>query len=277
MKIITNTASSLNIQEGAQLGINILPVSVSIEGRVLRDYIDISPDEYVKLLRGEEIPSSSQPSIGDIMDLLDDSGEETIMLTVADGLSGEYGSAMAVRNSLQNRDSVYVINSGTLAGPLRYMAAAAARLRDQGESAKEIVRQITALAGSSISYVIPSDFRYLRKSGRISHLTSRIGGALHLLPVLTQTEDRKRISFKTVRRTWKSAVETVLAGLRERGVDEGCLISIAYADQRPLAEKVLKQVRESFPRTECEILQLAPSLITHGGPGCIVIQAIHKI
>jgi fatty acid-binding protein DegV len=132
------------------------------------------------------------------------------------------------------------------------------------------------LAQSNISYVIPADFNYLRKSGRITNLTSKIGSALHLLPVLTQTEDRRRISLMTVRRTWKAAVSTIISSLKDKGVDERCLITIAYADKRDLAVKVRRQIQESFPQVESEMLQLSPSLITHGGPGCIVVQAIRK-
>ena len=276
MKIITNTASSFTQEDGGQLGISIIPVSVSLGGRSLRDYIDISSDEYVKLLHGDEMPFSSQPSIGDMMEQLEDIDEEAIMITVADGLSGEFNTAMGLVNSLPNKDKIYVINSRSLAGPLRHMAVKAAGLRDQGLPAREIVSQIQACAQSTVSYVIPADFNYLRKSGRINNLTSKIGGALHLLPVLTQSEDRRRISFMTVRRTWKAAVATIISSLKDKGIDERWLISVAYADTKDLAAKVRRQISESFPKVETELLQLSPSLITHGGPGCIVVQTVLK-
>ena len=244
MKIITNTASLFTQEEGRQLGISIIPVTVSLGGKSLRDYIDISPDEYVKLLHGDEMPVSSQPSVGDMMDQLENIDEEAIMLTVADGLSGEYSTAMGLRSSLPNKDNIYIINSRSLAGPLRYMARKAAKLKDQGLSAAEIAAQMQLCAQSTISYVIPADFNYLRKSGRINNLTSRIGGALHLLPVLTQSEDRRRISLMTVRRTWKAAVGTIVSSLKDTGVDERCLLSVAYAETKDLGCVVVQMVRK---------------------------------
>ena len=104
MKIITNTASSLTQEEGKKLGISIIPVSVSLGGRSLRDYTDITSDEYVKLLHGDEMPVSSQPSLGDMLQELEGIDEDVIMLTVADGLSGEYSTAMSLRERLPNRD-----------------------------------------------------------------------------------------------------------------------------------------------------------------------------
>ena len=276
MKIITNTASLFTEEEGKQLGISIIPVTVSLGGRSLRDYIDISSDEYVKLLHGDEMPVSSQPSVGDMLDQLEDIDEEAIMITVADGLSGEYSTAMGLRSSLPNKDKIYVINSRSLAGPMRYMAVKAASLRDRGLAASEIAAQILECAQSTVSYVIPADFNYLRKSGRINNLTSKIGSALHLLPVLTQSEDRRRISLMTVRRTWKAAADVIINSLKEKGIDERWLISVAYADKKDIAAKVSRQIRETFPRVETELLQLSPSLITHGGPGCVVVQTVRK-
>lgn len=276
MKIITNTASSFTQEEGKRLGISIIPVSVSLGGRSLRDYIDISSDEYVKLLHGDEMPVSSQPSIGDMMGQLEGIEEEAIMITVADGLSGEYSTAMGLRNSLPNKEQIHVINSRSLAGPLRYMAVKAARLRDQGLTAGDIAAQIRECAQSTISYVIPADFNYLRKSGRINNLTSKIGGALHLLPVLTQSEDHRRITLMNVRRTWKAAAGVIINSLKEKGIDERWLISVAYADKKDVASKVLQQICETFPGVDTELLQLSPSLITHGGPGCVVVQTVLK-
>lgn len=276
MKIITNTASLFTQEDGKQLGISIIPVTVSLGGRSLRDYIDISSDEYVKLLHGDQMPVSSQPSIGDMMEQLEGIDEEAIMITVADGLSGEYNTAMGLRSSLPNKDKIYVINSRSLAGPLRHMAVKAAALRDQGLGAGEIAARIRECAQSTVSYVIPADFNYLRKSGRINNLTSKIGSALHLLPVLTQSEDRRRISLMTVRRTWKAAAGIIINSLKEKGIDERWLVSVAYADKKDIAAKVCRQIGETFPRVETELLQLSPSLITHGGPGCVVVQTVLK-
>lgn len=102
------------------------------------------------------------------------------------------------------------------------------------------------------------------------------GGVLKLLPVLTQTEDKTCIKPVTVKRTWKTAVGVVLQQLQAAGVGAEHLISICHAGTPEHAETVSRQVKEAFPGTETEILQLSPALITHGGPGCIVIQSVLK-
>ena len=276
MRIITNTASIITPEEGKELGIEIIPVSVSINGRSLRDFIDIDSNGFVKLLKGDKMPQSSQPAVGDVINALEDAQEDIIMLTVADGLSGEYKTAMGVKNYVEGGQFVHVINSGTLGAALRYMAVKAARLRNSGASIEEVLADIERCVESSASFVIPADFEYLKKSGRITNLTSKLGGALRLLPVLTQTEDRQRIVPIRVRRTWKTAVMVIIDRLKKMNVDRNYLISIEYADTLELAIQVEKQIGRAFSDTETEIRQLPPSLITHGGPGCIVVQAIRR-
>ncbi len=276
MRIITNTASLFTPEEGEKMGISVIPVFVSIDDKSMRDYLDIGSDEFAALLREGKTAVSSQPAVGDVLDLLEDHDEETIMLTVADGLSGEYMTAMGVRNNLPHKDNVYVINSGSLAGPLRYMTKKAIALREQGMSIKEIVHELEECVRSSRSYVIPADFQYLKRSGRITNFTAKIGGALNLHPVLTQSEDKRRITLVKIRRTLKAAVAVIMSSLKDAGVDENFLISVDYADKPELAKEVRRQIKVHFPDTESEILQLSPSLITHGGPGCIVVQAVRK-
>ena len=123
---------------------------------------------------------------------------------------------------------------------------------------------------------MPEDFAFLQRSGRLTAITAKIGGTLKLLPVLTQTEDRRRIRPLAVRRTWKAAVETITQRLQSVGVDHRYLISVCHAGAQQKAAAVAEQIQKIFTNTEIEILHLSPALITHGGPGCIVVQAVKK-
>ena len=64
--------------------------------------------------------------------------------------------------------------------------------------------------------------------------------------------------------------------LENQGVGEGWLISVSHAGTAEKAQGILNQVMDRFPRAEGELLELSPGLMTHGGPGCIVIQAVCK-
>lgn len=276
MKIIADTATLLSPADGEKLGVTVIPVGVLIDGEAFRDYEEITGAEFLERIRRGGVPKSSQPSVGDVLEVFEGSGEEMLFITVGDGLSGGYQTALGARNCIEENGRIHVVDSKTLAGPLRYMVKKAALLRDQGCSLQAIMDELQRCIDSSMSFVIPEDFEFLKRSGRLTPLAAKIGGALRLLPVLTQTKDKTRIAPVSVKRTWKSAVAAIIQRLHESGVDENYLVSVSHAGTPEKAAGILERIRAEFPASEMELLELSPALMAHGGPGCIVVQAVLK-
>lgn len=276
MKIIADTATLYSPQDGEKLGMTVVPVSVAVDGKSYKDYQEITSDEFIKLVEQGAVPTSSQPSVGEIIEVLEKSDEETVFITVGDGLSGAYQTAVGAKNCIENSENIHIINSKTLAGPLRYMAKKMVSLKEKGLSVEKIKEEIGRSIESSASFVIPDNFEFLKRSGRLTPMTAKIGTTLKLLPVLTQTDDKTRIKPIAIKRSWRSAVDTIVQKLQLMGVDERYMLSVCYADTYDRAVMVVNQLKEKFKKTETEILQLSPALITHGGPGCIVVQAVLK-
>ena len=276
MKIIADTATLIPPCEGKERGLAIIPVCVSIDDRTYQDYTEITTAEFLEKIKAGGVPSSSQPAIGDILDVMESSDEEMLFLTVGDGLSGAYQTILGARNMASDPERIHVMDSQSLAGPMRYIALKAVALKEQGLPMEEIKAQLQTSIDSSVSFVVPEDFDFLKRSGRLTAFTAKVGAALKLLPVLTQTKDRKRITPIGIKRSWKSAVEAIIQQLQKLGVGEDHLISICHPCVPERAEQVLNQIREQFPFSDLEVLELSPGLSTHGGPGCIVIQAVLK-
>ena len=276
MRIIADTATLFSPAEGAAQGMTVIPVCVNINNQTYQDYAGISSEEFLKLVADGGIPSSSQPAIGDLLEVFESSGEEMLVLTVGDGLSGGYQTTLSARSCVPDRERIHVLNSKTLAGPLRYLAKKAVSLKERGINIERIKAELAASIETSVSFVIPEDFEFLKRSGRLTSLTAKAGGVLKILPILTQTEDKTRIKPIAIKRTWKGAVDIIIQRLKAIGVDHEYLISVCHAGACQKAVSVMEQIKASFAFSEIEILHLSPALITHGGPGCIVVQAIKK-
>ena len=276
MKVIADTASLISPVQGEAKGISVIPVSVSISGNTYMDYTQISTEELLDCVAKGGVPSTSQPAIGDILDVYEADEEEMLFVTVGEGLSGAYQTAMSARNLTHNPDRIHVINSKTLAGPLNYLVKKAVALKEQGLDMAKIKSAIETCVESSISFVIPEDFEFLKRSGRLTPIAAKIGSTLKLLPVLTQTKDKTGITPLTIKRSWNSAVEAVIQKLQNLGVGEDYFISVCHAGTPQKAKKILEILKERFEKAEAEVMELSPALVTHGGPGCIVIQAIRK-
>lgn len=276
MKIITDTSALYSLQEGKELGIEVIPACVLVDGVAYRDYKDISSEEFLKLIEQGKVATTSQPAIGDVIDIFEGTQEDILYLTIGDGLSGTYQNAMGARNCVEQNEHIRIIDTKTLAGAQRYLVQKAMMLKKEGMGIEEIVRQVNNSVVTSASFVIPSDFNYLKRSGRLTPIAAAICSVIKIIPVLTQTEDMRRIKPFAVKRSFKKAVDAVIEYFKGMKVNREYIISIGHACVRQVAEEVVEQIRTHFTDTTIELFQLSPSLITHGGPGCITIQAIYR-
>ncbi len=276
MKIITDTSALYSLQDGKELGIEVIPACVLVDGVAYRDYEDISSEEFLELIEQGKVPTSSQPAIGDVIDIFEGTQEDILYLTIGDGLSGTYQNAMGARNCVEQNEHIRIIDTQTLAGSQRYLVQKAMMLKKEGVGIEEIVKQVNNSVVNSVSFVIPSDFNYLKRSGRLTPIAAAICSVIKIIPVLTQTEDMRRIKPFAIKRSFKKAVDAVIEYFKGMRVNQDYIISIGHACVRQMAEEVVKQIRNHFSDTTIELFQLSPTLITHGGPGCITIQAIYR-
>lgn len=276
MQIIADTATLYTPAEGKELGVTIIPVFVVIDGKSYKDLEEMSSEKFLELVEAGAVPTSSQPAIGDLIEVFEQNDEEKLVLTVGDGLSGAYQNAVGARNTMENGEKIHVMDSKSLAGPHRYLVQKALSLKEKGVDMARIKAELQESIDSSVSFVIPVDFNFLKRSGRLTPLAAKIGSMIKLVPVLTQTEDKKRITPFAIKRSGKKAVMAILDHLKEIGVNEDYYITVCHGGVQDKAREVLDMIKGKFERATVDLFQLSPSLITHGGPGCIVIQAIRK-
>lgn len=274
MRIITDTSSLYTPEEGQALGLTVVPACTIIDGQVYRDHLDISSETFLERIAGGAVPTSSQPSIGEVLEVYQTSDEETLVLPIGDGLSGTYQNMEGAKNLLESQQPIHVMDTRTLGGPLWYLVQKALRLRDEGLDLESIKEALKKSIAASASFVIPQDFNFLKRSGRLTPVAAKLGTLLKIVPVLTQTQDMKRITIHTIKRSTKKAVGALVERFRELGVNENFLVTVAHGGVREEAAAVLEQLREHFSGAVFKLFQLPPALICHGGPGCIVVQTI---
>lgn len=261
--------------EAKEAGFAVSPLSVTIGGKSYREYDEITSGEFVEKIREGHMPTSSQPAVGDVAALYEQYPDDEILnITMALGLSGTYNGAVAAAGLDENPDRITVLNSRTLCGPHRFLVENAVELVKKGLSRAEIVRETEKLMETAKSYLMPADFGYLRRGGRLSPLVSYVGQVASLAPVMTQTEDSQQLTVAGVRRGFASAIKFVSKALSNRGVGAGWRIYITHAGAPEKAEQAHKILVADFPEAKFEIMPLSPAFITQGGPGCVAVQII---
>ena len=279
IKIMSDTSTLTSSFEAKEKGFTVAPLSVTVNGATYKELDEISSMDFVNIVRQGHIPTSSQPSIGDCLANFDSAAEDDIIIDIAmaHGLSGTYQSALSASEMSKNSANITVINSRTLCGPHKYMVEKAVKLADEGKSKDEIIEAVHKCMDNSLSFLIPEDFDFLRRGGRLAPLAAHIGGALKLVPIMTLNEDCTRLVKAGLTRNFQKALnDTVIPALKKGGTDENYLLTISHADNMKRALVAKEELLKHFPNTEIEIVLLTPAFITQGGPGCVAIQSVLK-
>jgi len=276
LRIVSDTSTLYSTQQAQEAGFRVSPLSVTIAGNTYREFDEISSEEFVNIIRQGHMPTSSQPAIGEVTAQYDLFPEDQILnITMAMGLSGTYQSAVAAAELCTHPQDITVINTRTLCGPHRYLVELALRLNAEGLGLEEIVAKLNEKMDSAKSYLVPADFDYLRRGGRLSPLVSYVGKAANLTPIMTQTEGGERLTAASIRRGFPHAVKYIVEQLKKARVGEGWQVQISHAGALDKAELALKALKEAMPEAEYHIYPLSPAFITQGGPGCVAVQYNH--
>ncbi len=276
VQIISDSSILYTREQAKEMGIEAIPLSVScghIEGRDM--HIDM--DAYYEAIEIGHKPKSSQPPIGEVVDIYEKYADADIInISMADGLSGTYESACMARDMVDNRERITVINSKTLCGPHRYLVEKAQSMKLSGHSTKEIVEWLQGAIEKHESFLIPQDFEFLRRGGRLTPMAAKFGSILKLKPVMTQTPDGKQLEKMAVKRTMKSAVQVIIDHMKERRVNARHIIYVSHARALKDAEYVKEQLEKHFEDVEVRMLELGAAFVTQGGPQCVAVQYIER-
>ena len=274
VRIVSDTSTLYSTAQAEAAGFNVSPLSVTINGQTYREFDQISSEEFVAIIRQSHMPTSSQPAIGDVSELYEKyASDEILNISMADGLSGTYKSAVAAA-TMTDSENITVINTRTLCGPHRYLVERAVEFAREGQSVAQIKAWLEARMDTAKSFLVPADFDYLRRGGRLSPLVSYVGKAANLTPVMTQTEDGCRLTIAGIRRGFPHAVKFIGEQLKKAGVGKGYRVYISHADAMPNAKLAMEKLKAEMPEAIFEILPLSPAFITQGGPECVAVQYI---
>jgi DegV family protein with EDD domain len=225
---------------------------------------------YERLRTASELPTTSQPSIGDFLavyePLLAD-GHEIVSIHLAGGMSGTVRAAEQARDQLGRRgEQVHVIDSATACGGQGLMVLAAAAAARAGADAEAVTdRALRARAELRMWFAIDS-LEFLRRGGRIGGAQAWLGTTLKIKPILTVESQITPIErVRTSRRAFERMVELLSERARD-GADAWVVQHIQAPDQ---AEALVARGRELFGCEPAFVSEVGPVIGAHVGPGLV--------
>lgn len=258
-------------------GIPVLRSIINFEHENLIDGIDIMADEFYRRLQSDDfIPSTSAPTVGEAMDLIEslitEGYTDVIMFSISFELSSIGQMVETLIDDFKDQIKIYVVNTLTATYMQGFLAVNAKEMALAGKSVQEILARTNELILNSHAYFVVDDLSYLVKNGRISGVAGFLGGFMRIKPVLEMSRDGKIISFEKIR-THNAAVERIKTLIINEITDAKKLIIFVFHTVRENDAKTIAKELDQAIQIEktIEIHMVTPAVGAHIGCGILGI------
>lgn len=276
IRIITDSTSDIPLENCPSLGIDIVPLSVIIDGKKYTDGVDLKKEQFYELLeKSTTLPTTSQVNPDGFLDLFKqytDAGDDVLVILISSKLSGTYQSAIIAKD-MTGSDRIRVVDSKSATFGLALLVYEAIRLRDNGSSAEDIQHHLLALR-DSVQFLAGVDtLKYLKMGGRLSSSAAIIGGMLQIKPLVSVTGGEVKSVGKV--RGQKAVLAHLADTLKTHPPDTRYPIVFGHT----LAPQLLNELYELIQGVELGtryVCEIGCVIATHSGPGCIGYAYIPK-
>ncbi|HKM34562.1 MAG TPA: DegV family protein [Lachnospiraceae bacterium] len=279
VKIITDSASDLEINEQLENHIIVLPMTIQFGETAYRDKIDLSAEDfYHKLIESDTLPTTSQINpyaFEEVFAEITEQGDSAVVILISSELSGTYQSAVY---AAKNYDTIYVVDSRTVSVGEQCLISLAVDLRAKGLDAGQIAAQLEDEKDHIIVLALLDTLEYLKKGGRISATAAFAGGLLSIKPVVTVSDGKVAVLGKA--RGSKNGNNMLMQEVRKNeGIDFTKPLFLGYSGlDHSLLDKYIEDSKSLWSgcTEKLPIIRIGSTIGTHVGPGAIALGFYKK-
>jgi DegV family protein with EDD domain len=232
---------------------------------------------YQRLRSDPDLPTTSQPSIGDFLAVWEpllEQGNDIVSVHLAGGISGTCGAAMQAHELLAERglgERVVVIDGETGCGGLGFLLLAGAAAARGGAELDAVAERVLKARELTRIWFCVDTLEFLRRGGRIGAAQAWLGGTLKIKPILTLKYEITPIErVRTSKRAFERMVQFA-EQLTEEGHDSWAIQHIQAPEEAQRLSERCKQILHSDPLF---ISEVGPVIGTYTGPGLLGVGGL---
>jgi DegV family protein with EDD domain len=234
---------------------------------------------YERLRRLDALPTTSQPSIGDFLEVYEPlaaEGRDIISVHISGGISGTPETARQAAAEIASKypgRRVEVVDTGTACGGIGLCALVAAAAASTGAGLDAVTARTNEAADAIRMWFAVDTLEFLKRGGRIGSAQAWLGGALKIKPILTI--DREITPVERVRTAGRAFERMVdyLKMRKEDGADGWVVQHIQAPDE---AARLVERGREIYGTEPVFVSEIGPVIGTHVGPGLIGVGGLPR-
>ena len=273
VKIVTDSSCTMEKSLRDELNIHMMPLSIMVDGVVYPDDDHLPGEKFMDMMaNAKALPKTSQPPIGEFVELYDrlgEDGSEVISIHMTKGLSGTVEAARQASNLSSSK--VTVIDSDFTDQGLSFQVIQAAKLAQAGAGVPEMLAEIERVKQNTKLYIGISTLDNLVKGGRISRTTGLLSNIFNM-KVVMDFENTELIPVAKGRgvKTFNKWFDELKSELSK--IPNVRQIGISHADGLELANGFKEGLQAIFKDMDIPVLHTNPVIATHTGKNAFAIM-----
>ena len=278
--LITDSSADLSQEMVQELGVTVLPLSFTIQGKTYRNYPDNREMDlplFYDMLRAGELATTSAVNVAEYTQAVEpilQEGKDVLILAFSSGLSSAYQASVLAAGELREKypdRKIYTVDTLCASlgqGLLVYLAAQEQR---KGKSIEEVRDWAEETKLHLCHQFTVDDLHFLKRGGRISATTAVVGSMLQIKPVLHVDNEGHLINIGKARGR-QASLKALVDKMEKTVTEEGRkTVFISHGDCRKDAVTVADMVRERFGTQDIRINFVGPVIGAHSGPGTLAL------
>lgn len=272
--IVADSIACLTREQVEQHGITIAPIPISFQGKVYRDWVDMTPSESYKFfLQDPGSFKTAGASPGIFLEAYRQASKQAhniLCLTLSAKLSGACEAAKQAIDEVKKelpQLSVEVVDTKTVTAAEGFVALAAARAAGVGKSLAEVVKVAEDMMERVNFLILLDTIRHVYRTGRIPKIAAVAGSMLSIKPILTSSGGI--IRFVTAARSRRRGIDKMLMMIGNRVGESPVHMAVMHAYAPDDAEKLKERVAAEFNCAELWVTELSPVMGYATGTGTL--------
>lgn len=274
--IVTDSVSDLPSEFAQEAGVEVIPAYINIGKESLLDGIDISRQEFYRLLPTiPELPTTSAPPPGSFQEKYEallNKASHIVSIHTASTLSGIYNAAYLAAEVV-DPVRIHVIDSGQISMGLGWVVHAAAGAARAGATLEGVLHSVQNTLKRVRVYALLNTLEYLARSGRVSIVQLGLSTLLNIKPFVEVREGT--ISSLGRIRTWSRAATALAEQVHALGPIEK--LAVMHTNHASYAWEFMERLKDLLRPQETLIVDATTVLGVHTGPQAVGIAAVLRI
>lgn len=275
VRVVTDSACDLPPEMCAELGIEVVPLTIRFGDREYVDRKELTSDEFWRQLEASAVlPETAAPSVGVFEETfrgLHEAGADGIVcVNLSADLSATMQSAQVAAKALDGLCPIEIIDSRSASMGIGILALLAARRASEGADVATIAREVNERRDHQKLFAALDTLEYLRKGGRIGGAEAMLGSMLSIKPIITVEAGAVEQAGKV--RTRSKALRFMLDRVPEGTVESICVMHSGAND----LDDFLDSVRPKVPGAEIVVGHIGPVVGVHVGPRAVGLTWIER-